>query len=97
WAMDRDGEEQFHALAVAEPTANNTGASVRKLLTSYPAGQWTIDRADLATIGANDGEIVGNDVAAAPPPADARRVTATYTLPVLGGNARGSGRIKIRP
>ena len=33
----------------------------------------------------------------APPPADARNVTATYTLPTLGGNARGSGRIKIRP
>lgn len=26
--MDRDGEEEFQALAAAEPTANNTGASV---------------------------------------------------------------------
>jgi hypothetical protein len=98
WAMDRDGEEEFQALAAAEPTANNTGASVRKLLTTYAAGQWTADRADLASIGANDGILTGNDVAgAAPPPADARRVTVTYTLPTLGGNARGSGRIKVNP
>ena len=87
---------QFHALSVAEATPNNEGGVVRKILSLYRAGAWAVDRGDLAAID-NNGKFTGSNVAAGGPPPDPRLVTYTYTLPTVGGNAKGTNSLTLDP